>query len=770
MKRLFALLLCAMMLLPLFTGCTGGSIRASGKRRVDMEGFAVVYPSENTTATFRAEAKRLAAQIEAMSGVPVTATDESRLRSDVQKLILLGETKNEASAKAKESIKGDGFAVRTEETQIVVVGSTPAMTMYAVQYLCNEVLTEPAENTTLTWPKRIRANKLPTVELANAEQAHATLIYEEGLDTQRDDDGTYETDAHYDYPYAVLKNALGALRRVTELAEREFPVKADTAAPVANEIIFGLADRPEVQECLDTIPDTSAGVFVKNGKTVVTARSDTALSVANELFLDLIADATVADTAAVRLPEGLALTGECFAGYITDFPKPEGLPLYNMQDAGDGALQYLYMGEGVDADAFRTYCSTLTSATYRKYSENEIEGSLFASFVNDKEKITLYVAYNAFTHGKNEYDYEPRLRVVAASTKQVNLFDESVLAQAPAYEKKTDSVISALALEQDNVGMGYVMLLEDGRFVILDGGRADESAARLWQMLTAMHKRVYGEDTTKPIHIAAWVITHSHGDHYETFLLFCEQHKNDAVQIDYLLGNFPAKMPNYNAFGPEANFTEKVKGGNGIFPGCKYVRIHTGERYYFANLEIEVLCTQEDVNPLRIEIFNDTSCTLRFTMCATDVNGTPVADDAATVTSIWAADSYVLDSRFMTAMYGDYLRSDMVQVAHHGNIGCESPFYRCIRPTAIWFPHVHSAFLSYTDGHNTKSWQNVVDHDLVFGIGTVAYAFVSDVNCVALPLRASGADYAGIFDAITGEPIAYKNYDDRVAAGAIKIS
>ena len=763
-----ALLLSA---LALFGGC-------ARQNEINMEGFSIVYPSdEEMTTTFRSQTIAFAANVEKATGTRIQTLPDTR---SADKEILVGLTDREESVKAYERIKGNGFVIKVEENTIVIVGSTPIMTLYAMQYFTEQYLGVEKQSTTLSLPRKVMRNKLPTVELANSSEALSSFVYDATLDTKPGNKWTTAyADYDYDYPYQVLLDCLDALVKQTDLRKNDFVKKADDTEAEGTEILIGLPNREEVRECLDTIPDEYAGVFVKNGKVVVTARSDSALSKSREMFIDLIKDATRTakdGTLSVVFPCDLALTEAYFGDYVTDFPKPEGVALYNIQDAGENALQYLYMGEGVNAQAFHTYCETLVSQGYTLLMENEVEESLFATYTNKKTDVALYVAYNAFAHAANEYDYEPRLRVVSAPLDGYTTPSSDIITANPRYDKKTDSTITAINLPSTDVGMGYVVMLEDGRFVVFDGGSNNENnknlnAAHLWDALAGLYQKANGKapSASDPIQIAAWIITHSHSDHYQVFDQFLAQYaKDNTVKLEYLLGNFPSEIATYNAGGRSMHMTNAARDIASKAPGCKYVRIHTGETYYFANLKIDVLYTQEDGNPLRYDIFNDTSVSLRFTMTATDANGNSVTNKEAKVTSVWLADTFVYGSRFMTAMYGNTLRADMVQLAHHGNVGCESPLYRCIAPELVWFPHVYKSFVDYTNGARTD-WQSKVDRDLVFDMGCVDYVFVSDVNCITLPLRATGIDYNGIFDAITGEAITYVTYDSNVPGAAVII-
>ena len=116
-------------------------------------------------------------------------------------------------------------------------------------------------------------------------------------------------------------------------------------------------------------------------------------------------------------------------------------------------------------------------------------------------------------------DFEKCIRVITAPLDSVTLPDAGLLTPEPSYEKLTDSAITALPFEGKAVGMGYVILLEDGRFVVVDGGGVNANGRehdQLWDVLCEQFKRVYGKmpSVAQPVRIAAWINTHSHWDHY----------------------------------------------------------------------------------------------------------------------------------------------------------------------------------------------------------------------------------------------------------------
>lgn len=110
----------------------------------------------------------------------------------------------------------------------------------------------------------------------------------------------------------------------------------------------------------------------------------------------------------------------------------------------------------------------------------------------------------------------------------------------------------------------------------------------------------------------------------------------------------------------------------------------------------------------------------------------------------------------MCATFGDYLQSDMVQVAHHGAVGCESDFYDAVAPTVLWWPVAYVSFQSQAKPENKdKGGTAAVDYRLLYETPSVKYIYVSDTFNTTLTLGVNGPEYEALYDAVTGEPIAY---------------
>ena len=191
----------------------------------------------------------------------------------------------------------------------------------------------------------------------------------------------------------------------------------------------------------------------------------------------------------------------------------------------------------------------------------------------------------------------------------------------------------------------------------------------------------------------------------------------------------------------------------------RFSRTFTGQRLYIANLEIEVLMTYED-HPSVIHNSNETSTVTRLSIGATSAAKgatTSAASASDTTTVIFLGDSLRYQSRYLCNMYGSYLQSDMVQLAHHGNLGCESELYATIRPKAILWPECAEHVEWYCNPSNyDNGYQFQVDQFVRYELDSVGYLYGSDERyATTIKITANGADYDNIYDIWTGNAISF---------------
>ena len=779
-KRTMCLVLAMILLLgtcTLFASCGGepGEVTLTEKVELDVKGYAILYADSGTAGIYKKTVNNFATSLKNATGKSYSVKSVKGVElAEADTAILVGDTGFEESENAKDEIDGVGFAIHVSENRIAIVGSDELLTIYALQYFMDNYLVEHEGGTVLNIPEKATANELPLVVLADSENGGIPFVY--GSECHEDTShpvgvlmGVYASNDMRDAPVVVAAETLQYAMSATKLKKSKFTVTKDSEEAAASELLLGHTNRAISQACLSELGIYEHGFFVRNGQMVLSAWNDAQMFTANTMLNDLLklATKTEGEKVTIAFPEGFVCKGRSEGNFVTEFPQPENISLYHTMDTAENTLQYVYKGEGVDAAAFNTYVTKLLANGYRKISENTIESSLFATLVNDDEKIMLNVSYNAYAHeGEYAHSYDPLLRVISAplETGPITVPSAEILTKPTSYTRVTDMAITALEIVGSSVGMCYIITLEDGSFVIFDGGGQGSMnmAEKIWTTLNARYKMIYGSEPTeeKPIRIAAWVVTHSHGDHYGAPTSFWATYStNKTWTMDYLIGNFPsASAVSYVADSDILRMSDVEELCRS--KGFKFLKVHAGQKYYFANLEIEVLMTYEDLAPARIKNQNDTSTVLRFTTQATSDGKTPVGD---TYTSLWLGDANNQQSRYLCAMYGEYLESDMVQVGHHGNVGCETDLYDTVKASVVWFPNSLSSFRSYvSEGNRHANWVYATDYRLIHENPWTKYVFVSGgdgknpqgVRNVDLTLE-FGADGLPAFDDIYSIDLEY---------------
>ena len=774
-RRVICLLLAVCMLAAgavLFSSCTkeDGEVVLSKKTvEVDLSEYTLIYPNQGKdgsySSTFQGNMEEFALAINAATGLKIRALTEKKAKSEPDAPeILVGLTTREESQKAYDSIKDHGYTIQVLDNKIVIVGTTPLLTLKAVSYFKENYLTGDGSSAIINVNKEAVADQVEMITLADSEKGYYTFIYGADYDKNEITDASYDTTpdgttSMTRYSYDVIRQSVDHIASAVSLkSSKTLSVKTDAEETEKYEIAVGMTNRPVTQKLLERLAVDECGIYIEDGNIALGAWNMTAISAAKEMFFDYVTESVVTegDSSCIMLPKDLYLCTKIDHNWQTDFPKPEGVQLYNTAGLADDGLEYLYMGEGVNAAAYKTYCSALKAEGYRMTAENEIEDSYFAFFVNDETNVSLYVAYNAFKYAdENDYAYaQPSLRIVAHSLEGAMPPPAEMLSQQ-SWQKKTDSAITATGLPAESSGAGYIITLEDGRFLVIDSGdtRKGTEVENFRKVLWDLHERNSGDpvSTNNPVRIAAWILTHSHGDHYNVFVdLLRQKGKSGELFVEYMIGNFP--IESQFLAGVSADFTaiDKMHQYKGMLTEpFTFVKVHTGQKLYIGNVEIETLYTHEDMNPHNIVTFNDSSSVMRLTINVT--GGDPVK-------LLSTGDAFRYTGRWCGAMYGPALQTEMVTMAHHGGPAVEKDFYTYVAPSVIWWPHnsksIHSFYLK------SDNWYALVDQH-AYNLPSVKYVYCSgDDHNITLYLRADGPAYGEyeLYNAGFGTLLTYDGY------------
>ncbi|MBR3863041.1 MAG: hypothetical protein IKM42_05230 [Clostridia bacterium] len=715
-SKLLSLLLCLSLLasfVVLFSSCQKDTIYFARNYTV-VHGFDMSDAACDDVQAFAAALKKKSDKdIEVKS-----VKRDSELVGEKKYEILVGNTNRPETQEVLNRIKGHGYAISAVGHKIVIVGTTNLLTSLALDRFSEAYLM--GQDTV----SKLRVEEILVEEMIMLELTEEwSFIYSSYLRGEGD------------YVNEGIEQAKKDIASICDISRADMAMLKDSKT-ASHEILAGTVNREESKAILSGMDSTDYAVGMKNGKLVICAFNDPMMAKAFSLFKNVLKDSVCKSEEGkkqILFPAEFTCiytdTGK--NSYITDFPRPQGLALSGTIDVDSRSYQYYYEGAGVNLAAYEAYCKDLLGAGYTLYTEHAAAGSVFRTYVNKTANIMLYAAYNAFQSATVENTaHKPAIRIIVGDLEKSGLLSEEMLSME-SFTKRQASAITAVKANYAFSGKGemYIVTLEDGSFIVIDGCSSDTVISnRIYAILLDLYKRGHngnGPTEQDPIRIAAWYVTHSHGDHYGAMVDFintyCFNYSNTPVTIDTMIANFPSDEGYYNVYLDKsantfvrdniASFSAKMYDkAPGHEPGLTYIKVHTGQRFWLANVECEVLYTHDDLYPKHLHVYNDSSTVIRMTLHHTE-NGNITEGSKTSV--IWLGDAQTASCAFMRAMYGSYLQSDMVQVAHHTGGGSEFRLYELIAPTWAWYPTDRSSYGGglYRISTNISSLQYVVVSD-----------------------------------------------------------
>ena len=481
-----------------------------------------------------------------------------------------------------------------------------------------------------------------------------------------------------------IKNLTGA----TVKLETDWVKRGQELDRTTYEILVGVTDYPETKEVMDSLTYGEWAIRLVGNKIVIFGYSDTSMSHAVSRFNRVMEQAMGADK------KNLTLTAEQINHTGSLDAQMSALPQYE----GGSFLSYYKAGNTVDEiiignttpDEYKAYLKKLEENGFTCYTTHQITDNLFATYTNDKYTVTA-----------GYYDYETSARVlIEPLAPAVGLKEENV------YTPVTTSQITMLGMEFKNNdgsytsnGLSVLIRLTDGRFIVVDGGFNREKHAS--ELMRHLKEQSAGYvKSNKDITIAAWIITHPHGDH--DGMLYGKYSNFMGITVERVLANFLSeseltKADNSASVGANWNTSEGFEYQK-VLTAAKALKatvhqIHVGQVFYFADLKMEVLYTIESFGPKVCNALNTTSVVLRM-----EFGGETVY--------LSTGDATGNGMQICTKMYGDYLQSDIVQVCHHGygtwgnDSGMIQAYKTINAPTVLW-PQGLNAFPTYkTQAYN----------------------------------------------------------------------
>ena len=480
----------------------------------------------------------------------------------------------------------------------------------------------------------------------------------------------------------------------------------------ALEILVGCTNYPESVEVANSLKFGDYAVKVIGKKIVVMGFTDSAISRASTALTNKLKELAVKDdngkTTIAVTPEDLEASGTVNA-VISNLPSYENGTFSAWYDAGDNCDEIII--EKTTEDAFNAYLTKLNAAGFKDHASHTIKDNIFR---------TLYTS--EYTVNIGYFGYDKTVRLIIEPFSQASLFGSEA---DNKYTAVTTSQITMIGLEYQKSdggyasnGMSILIRLTDGRFIVIDGGF---NRAKCMDLLIDQLKKQSADYVAKTggIKIAGWIITHAHGDHSGLFNGTQYQRlKSSNIKLERFIINFMSdsernKAINYylsqgssNWSSSEGSAWTKVYDAAAVLD-ADVVVTHVGHVYHIADLQLETLYTIENYAPAVAQAFNTTSLIMKmtFTEAATGKQTVYMSTGDATGPAFLSSSKY----------YGDYLKADIVQVAHHGyttwgtSEGTIAAYKKMAPPTVLW-PQGIQAYPSYVTKDYNKVLVNTTDN------------------------------------------------------------
>lgn len=284
--------------------------------------------------------------------------------------------------------------------------------------------------------------------------------------------------------------------------------------------------------------------------------------------------------------------------------------------------------------------------------ETENNGNLYACLMGEVQVNALFTPCDSV------------LRVAVSEEKRTPCFTKT------SCEGDGETAFYGFESDQALIDCGMCLLIEcpDHSFFVVDSGH---------YMQFNDNDRIYKfmRDRTpegQKVVVNGWLLTHAHSDHISKFMDYLRYNCYDTV----IEGVYSNLIP--DTYYAHTEWTrEEVMLSKKLFKMLDETKIptykiHTGQRFYIRNLTFDVLGTHEDIYPNKVEDYNDSSC---MVMLSAEGSKVFIPGDASVKASV------ELEKR-----YGETLKCDVVQIAHHGHRGLSVKAYEYLNADVAVFP------------------------------------------------------------------------------------
>ncbi len=617
----------------------------------ELSGLEVIRPRKGVSTLLLAAGKEIVTAVGEYAGFTISQRDDSNAVKT--KEILIGNTTRAESAEAAALLPKEQFAfvIRRTGNKLAIVGTSNEMTAQGVLYFVNNVLPERlgADGKLLLEENYCYVHTIGGVSFLNSNNTYRIVIADETADITQS------------YADSIRTDLLNLTKR-TVILQKDTADKDAERDSTLKEILVGGTYYPESVAFMNESQFSQYGVAVEGNKLIIFGYSATAIKKAAELFGDLLESCQTQD-GQLLIPNELKLI---FSDQTIGLPPIPAYPTFSVTTRKvTGNATEVTVSSG-DREVFISYAKGLAEKGYTLLSETSVGDNLFYVYQNRRYALTL--AYDPTAA-------EISITVDASTGAPIRETD---------CEEICEPLLTQMALShlQVNAGMGYIIRLSDGRFIVIDGG-ADDGLDYIKMYNILKSQCVNGE---VPV-IAAWILTHGHDDHYGNFLKMMSVYvPNGEIVLQNVIQNLPS--------GGAGGLSDgAILSGVSTAPGVRILYARTGQSHVVGGAQIDILYTPDDFYPDAIKGGNNTSVVFRVTLGGQTI--------------MFLGDCENQEATHVYKRYGDALKCDIMQQAHHGYWAGSVKLYQAIDPEVVLWPspaHWYYDLYDGTWGNSSNKW------------------------------------------------------------------
>ncbi len=625
----------------------------------ELKNFAIVRASSGSVMTENAALSLYNLMKE--NGFSVDSLVEDVNADEKEGEILVGLTNRAASSAAAGKLTEDNqFLISFRKGKIVILAKKEMVLAHAVQYFLTNYAMNAVNGILTVNENHTYIGTTNLVEMASGGAVKYSVVY-----------------AYADGEEAISSANL-LVERLKSRAQAETVTCTDDLEDYAADaflILIGNVDPekyPEATGMMEGWSFPEYGVTVKDNRIYVIAKIPELINRAVLMLADLIANSSerVDGKLTVSIPDRRSeIAEECLA----DYPEFEGT-VAECYLATNNELVFRY--SNVSTEAYEAYIAKLGEAGYDDvYGEHTISRNRFTTCLNE-EKGQVHVSFYPAVSGIGE------LHVITSKLEETVAIPRETY--DPATQKVTETTLHVMSLDYtsgeyakskrlcDGSGMSFVVTLEDGRYVVFDGGYTSRDGKNLSEYLKAENKRTDGK-----VIIAAWFISHPHGDHFGGYKAFVQKY-SQGIEIQYMVVNSPTAK-RYGSEHVLLTTMPKLIAST----GAKLIKPHTGQVLTFCNTEFEIVYTHENLGSGGWSDGNNTSTVVRMFE-----NGH---------STLFTGDASIAACNKMVSLYGDALQSDIHQTNHHAQSGGTLEFYQKVNAKIFLWTTSQDSFAGHDD-------------------------------------------------------------------------